>query len=50
VISKAYSPSDRLNLFNPFSRNHLPSNCPYQFLVMMRKLMQQSLDYSNGKH
>jgi hypothetical protein len=30
VISKAYSPSDRLSLFNPFSRNHLSSNCPLE--------------------
>jgi len=38
VISKAYSPSDRLSLFNPFSRNHLSSSCPYQFLAVLRKI------------
>ena len=41
VISKAYSPSDRLSLFNPFSRNHLSSSCPYQFLAVLRKLRKR---------
>src|ERR1700730_1853042 len=37
----AYSPSDRLSLFNSFSRNHLSSSWPYQFLAILRKLRKR---------